>query len=144
MNKILILCVFFVSSAGLMFSQALTVDDVFKLLDENFEKYPYVHQIEAARTDDSRATSVKITRLPYTYELDEVGNVVKGEKVYITIIRGGYRYQMVFDFLPRREGQSARSEDIKNRTYGGLLSDLRPKRQAAAQEQSGDTASTGN
>jgi hypothetical protein len=144
MNKILIFCFLFVSSTGLLFSQTLTVNDVFKLLDENFENYPYVHQIDAAKTDDQRATNVKITRLPYTYELDEVGNVVKGEKVYITITRGGYRYSMVFDFLPRREGQSARSEDVKSRIYGGLLSDLRPQRQPGTQGQPDDTAAAGN
>jgi hypothetical protein len=140
MKKFLILFCLSISSLSVVFSQTLTLDDAFRVLDEDFAKYPYVHQIEAARTDDSRAQSVKITRLPYKYDVDDQGNTMQAEKVYITIIRGGYRYRMVFDFLPRPEGQSLRSSDVKSRTYGALLADLRARQQAAQQESSAPAA----
>jgi hypothetical protein len=130
MKKFLFVSFLFVSSIGLAFSQNLTLDDVFRILDENFAKYPFVHQIEATKTDDNRPQSVKIARRPYNYNVGEEDGDAQAEKLFITVIRGGYRYYMVFDFLPRREGQSARSLDIRNRTYGGLLSDLRPRQQA--------------
>ncbi|MDR2602125.1 MAG: hypothetical protein LBC53_06710 [Spirochaetaceae bacterium] len=99
-------------SAGAGFAAPL--DDAFKALDENFKKYPFAHLISLNKYEDDRSPRNPIKqfqRMPYDSEmLDEDGEPLKGEVLYLTVIKGGFRYELKVDFLPFKEKKAA---DIK-------------------------------
>ena len=137
MRRITMGLVFLFVSAGIAFSQTnqnkLTVDDVYQILDENFGKFEWVHQLLAEKSEDSRTPHVKVTRLAYpiTVNRDGVETTESGEIVYIEVIKAGYRYDMKFDFSPKQERGAERSRTVKNRIYGKLLVDV-PREQLQA------------
>ncbi|MDR2468542.1 MAG: hypothetical protein LBD22_06245 [Spirochaetaceae bacterium] len=141
MRKLLILCGCLFVSAGFASaqtrSQAISLDEVFKILDTNFEKFEWVHQLLADKTEDSRQNAIKMNRLSYDITLEEKGEelVKQGEVVYIEIIRAGYRYDMKFDFSPKREKGAERANTVRNRIYGKLLVDILPSKPADSSAQ---------
>jgi hypothetical protein len=130
MKKLVFLSLVFLTGFAFAQQQTSTVDGIFKVLDENFKKYPYIHVNRADKTEDKRPqTTAKMTRLstPYANEDDYDETPQMGEKVYITIIKNGYRYDLVLEFLPVKERTAERSQAVQRRLYGNLLTDILPK-----------------
>jgi hypothetical protein len=114
-KKLFLASVILALFANLAFSQSVsTIEDVFKVLDANIKKYPYAHLVAINKYDDDRSPRNPIKqfqRFQYDSESTDVdGNPLRGEVVYITMIKNGYRYELKVDFLPAKERNS---KDIK-------------------------------
>lgn len=140
MKKILFLCLCGVIATG-AFAQAArqqqpTIEEAIAILDGNFTAYPYVHQLLTDKTDDNRPRRCKITRQPYEITIEEKGEekTVKAEVVIVEIINNGYRYELKFDFTPKKEKGTKFSKTVWNTVRSGILNDLSeffPKKEAA-------------
>jgi hypothetical protein len=138
MRKISFLCLIIFAVGAPVFSQkkAATLDEVWTTLNTNFDKYPFVHQINVQQYDDNRPAKADITSLSYSKGDTFDGKPISGNIVYIVIIQSGYRYEMKFDFVSEKEKGAKLSTSVKNSIWK-FLTALNPpaaeKAQAAEQ-----------
>jgi hypothetical protein len=133
MNKRVLAVFLAVFGGAALFAQAnpnQEVNDAIKTLGDCFEKYEWVHLTFAEKTEDTRATSAKIDRLSYDIPVDENGEekIKQGEVLYLRIIKAGYRYDMKFDFSPKKLRSFERSRTVQNRVFKSLLVDILPEK----------------
>ena len=136
MKKRAMVILWAVFGGAALFAQAnpnQLVNDAIKTLGDNFEKYEWVSLAFAEKTEDTGPTSVKLDRLSYDIPVDENGEekIKAGEVLYLRIIKGGYRYDMKFDFSPKKLKGFERSRTIQNRVFKNLLIDILPEKPEA-------------
>ncbi|MDR2481949.1 MAG: hypothetical protein LBD07_06675 [Spirochaetaceae bacterium] len=135
MKKLILSFLLLFIGGSFVFSQNNpTIDDVFKVLDGNFDKFSWVHVLLAEKTDDNRPTFVKMNRLPYdVVVVEDTGEEksLQGEVIYIEIRKSGFRYNLKLDFSPKKEKGAERATTVKNRLYGKLLAEILPAKAAA-------------
>ncbi|GMO19602.1 MAG: hypothetical protein LBG79_03160 [Spirochaetaceae bacterium] len=132
MKKILFcLCFcFLVYSAAFAQTQrqqpSVTVEEILAILDDNFNKYPWVHQLLSEKVEDTRPARQSITRLPYNVPVIVNGEekIEKGEVIYVQIISKNYRYDLKFDFSPKQEKGAKRAKTVWNAVRTGTLGEL--------------------
>jgi hypothetical protein len=130
-----VLAVFLAAFGGALFAQAnpnQAVDGAIKTLGDCFEKYEWVHLAFAEKSEDAGPTSVKLDRLSYDIPVDENGEekIKQGEVLYLRIIKAGYRYDMKFDFSPKKLRSFERSRTVQNRVFKSILIDILPPEKA--------------
>jgi hypothetical protein len=121
MKKSVVFALFILCAAyALPQEQTYTLQDAVRLLESDFEKYPWAHIYYNRKIHDSRAELVKVIR--QTYE--------QGEIVTMRITKGGWRYELKLNFSTEKQVFVKRSYDVREAVYQSI-NEILPKKEAA-------------